>query len=95
MKIKYSAPIVLFAGIGIGAAGVHTLHAQAKPPIYVVSEIDVKNDPLNGQPAAEVTRLYRTENVPSERCRLKAPGALRLIIASRLLSGGLTGNPVS
>jgi uncharacterized protein (DUF1330 family) len=43
MKIQYSVPIAMLAGIGIGAVAVHTLHAQAKPPVYVVSEIDVTN----------------------------------------------------
>jgi uncharacterized protein (DUF1330 family) len=43
MKNKYSVPVAIFAGIGIGAAAVQTLHAQAKPPVYVVGEIDVTN----------------------------------------------------
>ena len=43
MKIKYSLPLAVLAGIGIGAAAVQTLHAQAKPPVYVVTEIDVTN----------------------------------------------------
>jgi hypothetical protein len=43
MKYKYSVPVAIFAGIGIGAAAVQTLHAQAKPPVYVVREIDVTN----------------------------------------------------
>jgi hypothetical protein len=33
----------MLAGIGVGAVAVQTLHAQAKPPVYVVSEIDVTN----------------------------------------------------
>jgi uncharacterized protein (DUF1330 family) len=38
-------PVVLsvMAGIAAGAAAVHALHAQAKPPAYVVAEIDVTN----------------------------------------------------
>jgi uncharacterized protein (DUF1330 family) len=31
------------AGVAIGAAAIQTLHAQAKPPGYVVVEIDVSN----------------------------------------------------
>jgi len=43
MKIKYSLAIAFLAGIGVCAIALQTLHAQAKPPIYVVSEIDVTN----------------------------------------------------
>jgi uncharacterized protein (DUF1330 family) len=43
MKNKYLVPVAIFAGVGIGAAAVQTLHAQAKPPVYVVGEIDVTN----------------------------------------------------
>jgi uncharacterized protein (DUF1330 family) len=43
MKNKYLVPVAIFTGVGIGAAAVQTLHAQAKPPVYVVGEIDVTN----------------------------------------------------
>ena len=43
MKIHYSVPLAMVTGIVIGAAAVQTLHAQAKPPVYVVTEIDVTN----------------------------------------------------
>ena len=33
--------LALFGGVALGAVGVHALHAQAKPPAYVVGEIDV------------------------------------------------------
>jgi uncharacterized protein (DUF1330 family) len=35
--------LTLLAGIAIGAATVHSLHAQAKPPGYYVVEITVKD----------------------------------------------------
>ena len=41
MKIHYSLPLAVLAGIAIGAAVVETLHAQAKPPVYYISEIEV------------------------------------------------------
>lgn len=43
MKIRYSVPLAFLAGIGVGTAALQTLHAQAKPPVYVVTEIDVTN----------------------------------------------------
>ena len=41
MKTCYTVGLSMLAGIGVGAVAVQTLHAQAKPPVYVVSEIDV------------------------------------------------------
>jgi uncharacterized protein (DUF1330 family) len=43
MKMNAKLVIALFAGAAIGAAAVQGLHAQAKPPGYVVVEIDVTN----------------------------------------------------
>ncbi len=41
MKTTLTVALSVLAGIGIGAAAVQTLHAQAKPPVYVVNEISV------------------------------------------------------
>jgi uncharacterized protein (DUF1330 family) len=43
MKTNYKIAIALVAGTALGAAAVQGLHAQAKPPAYVVGEIDVSN----------------------------------------------------
>lgn len=43
MKVGYSVPLALLAGIGIGAVAVQTLHAQARLPAYTIVEIDVTN----------------------------------------------------
>ena len=43
MKTNYKIAIALVAGTALGAAAVQGLHAQAKPPGYVVREIDVSN----------------------------------------------------
>ena len=37
MKIRYSLALSLLAGSAIGGAVVQTLHAQAKPPVYMVA----------------------------------------------------------
>jgi uncharacterized protein (DUF1330 family) len=34
----------MLAGFGLGAGALHELHAQAAPPAYVVSEIDVVDE---------------------------------------------------
>jgi uncharacterized protein (DUF1330 family) len=43
MKTQYAVAAAFVAGIGVGAAALQTLHAQAKPPVYVITEIDVSN----------------------------------------------------
>src|SRR5258708_19869331 len=41
MKTCYTVALSVLAGIGIGAVGVQTLRAQAKPPVYAVANNEV------------------------------------------------------
>jgi hypothetical protein len=41
MKSRYAVALSLLAGTALGAAAVQGLHAQAKPPVYYVAEIDI------------------------------------------------------
>ncbi|MBV9262009.1 MAG: hypothetical protein JO205_11615, partial [Pseudolabrys sp.] len=43
MKTQYVVALAVATGFGIGAVAVQGLHAQAKPPVYVIAEIDVTN----------------------------------------------------
>ena len=43
MKTHYTVALSIWAGVVVGAAAVQALHAQAKPPAYVIAEIDVTN----------------------------------------------------
>jgi uncharacterized protein (DUF1330 family) len=43
MKTRYTVAFAMLVGIGIGAVAVQGLHAQAKPPVYYVAEIDTAN----------------------------------------------------
>jgi uncharacterized protein (DUF1330 family) len=40
MKTRYTVGLAMLAGVGIGAVAVQGLHAQAQPPIYLITEID-------------------------------------------------------
>ena len=57
MKTRYTVALCIWAGVAVGAAAVQALHAQAKPPAYVIAEIDVTNpEPYDKQyvpPAAK------------------------------------------
>ena len=41
MKTRYIVAVALLAGIGLGAVAVKGLHAQAKPPAYIIAEVQV------------------------------------------------------
>lgn len=43
MKTYFTVGLSLLAGGALGAGAIQALHAQAKPPAYVVAEIDVTN----------------------------------------------------
>jgi uncharacterized protein (DUF1330 family) len=43
MKTCYTVALSMVAGAALGATAIQGLHAQAKPPVYVVTEIDVTN----------------------------------------------------
>jgi len=43
MNTNYRLAIALVAGVALGVTATQMLHAQAKPPAFVVAEIDVTN----------------------------------------------------
>ena len=43
MKAKSSALLGMLGGVALGAVAVQGLHAQSKPPVYYITEIDVSN----------------------------------------------------
>lgn len=69
MKAPYKLALAVAAGAALGAAVVEALHAQAKakPPVYVVAEIDVHN--LDG---------YMKEFAPKAQALIKRSGATLL-----------------
>ena len=44
MKTNFGMALTLLVGVGIGAATVQGLHAQAKPPAYVITEVEIINE---------------------------------------------------
>ena len=69
MKTQYAVALALLTGVGVGAVVVQGLHAQAKPPVYYVAEIDVTN------PDA-----YAKEYAPKARAIIEAAGGRFLAI---------------
>ena len=77
MRSNYKIAVAVTAGVAIGALAVQGLHAQAKPPVYFVAEIDVTN------PDA-----YAKEYAPKAQAIIKAAGGRFLAIGG---SGATTG----
>ena len=76
IKIAFGA----LAGFGLGIAAVQTLHAQAKPPAYVISEIEVTN-----------AEAYTKEYVPLANKALADSGQKRLASGGKTVA--LAGAP--
>jgi len=69
MRIEYKMTLAMLASAVVGGLVVQELHAQAKPPVYFVGEIDVTD-----------TEGYAKEYLPKARELIKAHGG-RLIAA--------------
>jgi uncharacterized protein (DUF1330 family) len=63
MKHYLSVGLGMVAGAVLGAAAVSALHAQAKPTVYLVTEIDVSNP-----------QAYGKEFAPKAQATIKAAG---------------------
>jgi uncharacterized protein (DUF1330 family) len=67
MKRGYILTLAVLSGIGIGAIGVYSLQAQAKPPVYMIGLVDVSN--MDG---------YAKEYLPPAQASIKAHGGVTL-----------------
>jgi hypothetical protein len=41
MRTRYKMVLAVLAGAGLGAGAIQALHAQAKAPAYVITEVDI------------------------------------------------------
>ena len=77
MRSNYKVAVAVTAGVAIGALAVQGLHAQAKPPVYFVAEIDVTN------PDA-----YAKEYAPKAQAIIRAAGGRFLAIGGSAATTG-------
>jgi uncharacterized protein (DUF1330 family) len=80
MKTRYTVTLAMLAGVAVGALAVQGLHAQAKPPVYLVTEIDISN-----------LDAYVKEYAPLAQASIKASGG-RLLAAGQNITA-LEGTP--
>ena len=75
MKMHSVVLVSVVAGAMAGAAAMQALHAQAKPPAYVVGEIDVKNP-----------ELFAKEYVPNASKTIRDGGGKYLVGGGKSVS---------
>lgn len=80
MKSNSKLATAMVVGAALGAVAVQGLHAQAKPPAYVISEIDVTN-----------ADAYAKEYVPLANKALAESGQKRLASGGKTIT--LAGAP--
>ncbi|MDP1838969.1 MAG: DUF1330 domain-containing protein [Reyranella sp.] len=80
MNMRTMVLVAAPAGVVVGAAGVQVLHAQAKPPAYVVGEIDIANP-----------EAFEKAYVPNASKAIRDGGGKYLVIGGR--SVALYGEP--
>jgi len=80
MKIRTTVFLAIVAGFGLGAATVGVIHAQARPPVFVVAEIDITN-----------LDAYLKEYAPKAQAIIQKHGG-RLLAASENVTA-LDGRP--
>jgi uncharacterized protein (DUF1330 family) len=71
MKFRSTGALALLAGAAIAVVAVQALHAQSKPPVYVVTEIDISD-----------LDAYTKQYVPLTQASIKAAGG-RLVAAGQ------------
>lgn len=80
MKTRYAAALGVLSGVVLGAVAIQTVHAQAKPPVYTVFEIDVTN-----------VGAYTTDYAPLAQASIKKAGGKQLAAGQKVTS--LEGAP--
>jgi uncharacterized protein (DUF1330 family) len=71
MNVRYTVIAAAVAGFAAGAVAIEQLHAQAKPPVFYVAEIDMKN-----------ADAYQKEYAPKAQALIKKMGGKTLAAGS-------------
>ena len=75
MKTRYTVAMAVVVGFALGAVSIHSLHAQAKPPVFVIAEIDVSNP--DG---------YAKEYAPKAQALIKKMGGKLLAVSTNVVA---------
>src|SRR5215218_6049788 len=81
MKTRYTVALSMIAGAAVGATAIQGLHAQAKAPIYLITEIDVKD-----------ADKFGAEFAPKAQASIKAAGGKFVVIGG---IAGVNAKPIT
>jgi uncharacterized protein (DUF1330 family) len=73
MKTPFTVALSMLAGAALGAGAIHGLHAQAKPSVYLITEIAVSNQDA-----------YTKEYVPRATAAIKEAGGRYLVQGGKI-----------
>jgi len=76
MRTRFTVALSMLTGIAVGAVAVQGLHAQSKPMVYLINEIDV-TDP----------EKYGAEFTPKAQATVRGSGARFLVIGGTAGAG--------
>jgi uncharacterized protein (DUF1330 family) len=80
MKTHFTVALAMLTGVAAGAIAVQGLHAQAKPMVYLITEIDVTNP-----------EAYAKEFAPRAQATVKNAGARFVVIGG---TAGVGAKPI-
>jgi len=80
MNTKFKLTLAVLAGAALGATAIQGLHAQAKPPVYQIVEIDVLNQ-----------EVYVKDYAPKAQAAIRASGGKFLAAGGKTTS--IEGDP--
>jgi uncharacterized protein (DUF1330 family) len=84
MKAPWTIALSMLVGIALGAAAIQTLHAQAKPPVYMIAINEVSNQ-----------EGYTKEYVPPAQKSVKDHGGVYVAAGpGTQVTGNLPNGPV-
>ena len=84
MKCGWIAALSMLAGIALGAVAIQTLHAQAKPPVYMIAINEISNQ-----------EGYTKEYVPPAQKSVKDHGGVYVAAGpGTQVTGNLPNGPV-
>jgi uncharacterized protein (DUF1330 family) len=84
MKTKYAIMLTALIGFGLGGAAVQTIHAQAKPPVYMIAINEVSNQ-----------EGYAKEYLPDAQKAIKDHGGVYIAAGpGTQIAGGLPNGRV-
>ena len=76
MRTYCAVGLGMLAGFGLGAVAIQSIHAQAKAPVYLITEIDVKD-------AAK----YGSEFAPRAQATVRTAGAKFVVLGGEAGAG--------